>query len=131
MLSPTRISPYHDRLRATGKTQDTMSLSQAQKKAFRSIGHHLNPVVTVSENGVSEGVLAELDRALSDHELIKVKLALPERDDRAAMLDELLEASGAERVQTIGKMALLYRKNPQANPKLSNVKRFENHHGRH
>ncbi|MFQ3790096.1 ribosome assembly RNA-binding protein YhbY [Halomonas sp. A29] len=108
-----------------------MSLSQAQKKAFRSIGHHLNPVVTVSENGVSEGVLAELDRALSDHELIKVKLALAERDDRTAMLEELLAASGAERVQTIGKMALLYRKSPQANPKLSNVKRFENHHGRH
>ncbi|MCE8035889.1 MULTISPECIES: ribosome assembly RNA-binding protein YhbY [Halomonadaceae] len=108
-----------------------MSLSQAQKKAFRSIGHHLNPVVTVSENGVSEGVLAELERALADHELIKVKLALAERDDRAAMLEELLAASGAERVQTIGKMALLYRRNPQANPKLSNVKRFENHHGRH
>lgn len=108
-----------------------MSLSQAQKKAFRSIGHHLNPVVTVSENGVSEGVLAELDRALADHELIKVKLALAERDDRTAMLEELLAASGAERVQTIGKMALLYRKSPQANPKLSNIKRFENHHGRH
>ncbi|MCE8053202.1 ribosome assembly RNA-binding protein YhbY [Halomonas daqingensis] len=108
-----------------------MSLSQAQKKAFRSIGHHLNPVVTVSENGVSEGVLAELDRALADHELIKVKLALAERDDRAAMLEELLAASGAERVQTIGKMALLYRKSSQANPKLSNIKRFENHHGRH
>lgn len=108
-----------------------MSLSQAQKKAFRSIGHHLNPVVTVSENGVSEGVLAELDRALADHELIKVKLALPERDDRAAMLEELLAASGAECVQTIGKMVLLYRKSPQANPKLSNIKRFENHHGRH
>ncbi len=76
-------------------------------------------------------MLAELDRALADHELIKVKLALPERDDRAVMLEELLAASGAERVQTIGKMALLYRKSPQANPKLSNVKRFENHHGRH
>lgn len=108
-----------------------MSLTQAQKKAFRSIGHHLNPVVTVSENGISEGVLAELDRALADHELIKVKLALPERDDRAAMLDELIAASRAELVQKIGKMALLYRKNPKANPKLSNVTRFENHHGRH
>src|SRR5690554_8182211 len=97
------FSAYHGRLRATGKTQDTMSLSQAQKKAFRSIGHHLNPVVTVSENGISEGVLAELERALSDHELIKIKLALPERDDRAAMLGELVTASGAELVQTIGK----------------------------
>ena len=107
-----------------------MSLSQAQKKAFRSIGHHLDPVVTVSENGASEGVLAELDRALSDHELVKVKLALPDRDDRAAMLDELVAASGAELVQKIGKMALLYRHNPRVNPKLSNITRFENHHGR-
>ncbi|HCR96841.1 MULTISPECIES: ribosome assembly RNA-binding protein YhbY [Halomonas] len=108
-----------------------MSLSQAQKKAFRSIGHHLNPVVTVSENGVSENLLTELNRALNDHELIKVKLALPERDDRAAMLNELVTGSRADVVQTIGKMALLYRKNPKANPKLSNVSRFEGHHGRH
>jgi RNA-binding protein len=107
-----------------------MSLSQAQKKAFRSIGHHLNPVVTVSENGLSDGVLAELDRALKDHELIKIKLALTERDDRAAMLEALLTASRAEPIQTIGKMALLYRKNPDANPKLSNVTRFAEHHGR-
>ncbi|MEQ6918043.1 ribosome assembly RNA-binding protein YhbY [Halomonas aquatica] len=107
-----------------------MSLSQAQKKAFRSIGHHLDPVVAVSENGASEGVLAELDRALRDHELVKVKLALPDRDDRAAMLDELVAASDAELVQKIGKMALLYRHNPRVNPKLSNIQRFENHHGR-
>jgi RNA-binding protein len=106
-------------------------LSQAQKKAFRSIGHHLDPVVTVSENGASEGVMAELDRALRDHELVKVKLALPDRDDRAALLDELAAGSGAELVQKIGKMALLYRHNPRVNPKLSNIQRFENHHGRH
>ncbi|AIA74772.1 ribosome assembly RNA-binding protein YhbY [Halomonas sp. XH26] len=108
-----------------------MSLSQAQKKAFRSIGHHLNPVVTVSENGVSENLLAELSRALNDHELIKVKLAITERDDRVAMLNELVADSNAELVQTIGKMALLYRRNPKVNPKLSNITRFENHHGRH
>ncbi|QTF94282.1 ribosome assembly RNA-binding protein YhbY [Halomonas sp. BM-2019] len=100
-----------------------MSLSQAQKKAFRSIGHHLNPVVMVAENGLSEGVLAELERALADHELIKIKLALAERDDRATLLAELVAASRAELVQTIGKMALLYRANPKANPKLSNVQR--------
>ncbi len=107
-----------------------MSLSQAQKKAFRSIGHHLDPVVTVSENGLSEGVLAELDRALNDHELVKVKLALAEREDRAAMLEALEAESGAELVQKIGKVALFYRHNPKVNPKLSNIKRFEEHHGR-
>ncbi|MDN6181052.1 MAG: ribosome assembly RNA-binding protein YhbY [Halomonas subglaciescola] len=107
-----------------------MSLSQAQKKALRSIGHHLNPVVTVSDNGISDNLLAELDRALRDHELVKVKLALPDRDDRALMLETLTQDGDAELVQSIGKVALLYRKNPQANPKLSNIVRFEHHHGR-
>ncbi|MEC9483406.1 MAG: YhbY family RNA-binding protein [Halomonas sp.] len=108
-----------------------MSLSQAQKKAFRSIGHHLNPVVTVSENGLSEGVMAELDRALTDHELIKIKLAVGDRDIRRQAIDELAADVRAEVIQVIGKMALLYRRNPKANPKLSNVQRFESHHGRH
>ncbi|WP_344701183.1 ribosome assembly RNA-binding protein YhbY [Halomonas cibimaris] len=107
-----------------------MSLSQAQKKALRSIGHHLNPIVTVSENGVSDSLLAELDRALRDHELVKVKLALPDRDDRARTLEQLTAGGRAEPVQTIGKTALLYRQNPEANPKLSNIVRFEHHHGR-
>ncbi|MDI9799718.1 YhbY family RNA-binding protein, partial [Pseudomonas aeruginosa] len=59
-----------------------MALTQEQKKQFKSIGHHLKPVLIVAENGLTEGVLAELERALNDHELIKVKLALAERDDR-------------------------------------------------
>ncbi|WP_148252534.1 YhbY family RNA-binding protein [Aidingimonas lacisalsi] len=107
-----------------------MSLSQQQKKALRRIGHHLHPIVAVSEHGISEGLQNELERALNDHELIKVKLALPDREGRAAMLEQLLADSGAEAVQTIGKVALLYRANPQADPKLSNIQRFENHHGR-
>ncbi|WP_110685798.1 YhbY family RNA-binding protein [Salinicola aestuarinus] len=108
-----------------------MSLSPAQKKAYRSIGHHLQPIVTVSENGLSEGALQELQRALRDHELVKIKLALAERDDRQAMIEELTTATGAELVQSLGKVALLYRHNPKANPKLSNIARAENHHGRH
>lgn len=115
----------------TGESHDTMSLSQAQKKAFRSIGHHLNPVVTVSENGLSEGVMAELERALNDHELIKIKIAVGERETRRQAVEELAAGSRAEVVQIIGKMALLYRSNPKANPKLSNVTRASQHHGRH
>ncbi|GHB04079.1 ribosome assembly RNA-binding protein YhbY [Modicisalibacter luteus] len=107
-----------------------MSLSQAQKKAFRSIGHHLDPVVTVSENGVSEGVMAELDRALTDHELIKIKLAVGDREIRRQVIEELAADARAEVIQIIGKMALFYRRNPKANPKLSNIQRFEAHHGR-
>lgn len=108
-----------------------MGLSQAQKKAMRSIGHHLDPVVTVAENGLTENVIVELERALSDHELIKIKLALGERDTRGQLVDAMAQQTQAEVVQTIGKMALLYRRNPNANPKLSNVVRASEHHGRH
>ena len=50
-----------------------MALSQDRKKALRTIGHKLNPIVTVAGNGLSENVLIEIDRALEDHELIKIK----------------------------------------------------------
>ncbi len=73
-----------------------MALTQEQKKQFKSIGHHLKPVLIVAENGLTEGVLAELERALNDHELIKVKLALAERDDRRALLDELCAQSRSD-----------------------------------
>lgn len=101
-----------------------MTLTQEQKKQFKSIGHHLKPIVTVADNGLTEGVLAELDRALHDHELIKVQLRLAERDDRKATIDELCKKSSSLLVQSIGKVALIYRKNPQPNKNLSNVLRY-------
>ncbi|MBU3058319.1 ribosome assembly RNA-binding protein YhbY [Pseudomonas indica] len=101
-----------------------MALTQEQKKQFKSIGHHLKPVLIVAENGLTEGVLAELDRALNDHELIKVQFRLTEREDRRALIDELCEAGSCELVQVIGKMALVYRKNPKPNRNLSNIHRY-------
>lgn len=98
-----------------------MAITSEQKKAMRSIGHNLNPIVTIAGNGLSEGVLEELNRALDDHELIKVKIAVGERDVRAQVIDEMVAATKSELVQTIGKVALLVRRNPQANAKLSNL----------
>ena len=103
-----------------------MPLTQEQKKQFKSIGHHLKPVLIVADNGLTEGVLTELERALSDHELIKVQLRITEREDRLTAINELCKAGKAELVQVIGKMALIYRKNPKVNKNLSNVHR---HHG--
>lgn len=100
-----------------------MSLTQEQKKQFKSIGHHLKPIVTVADNGLTEGVLAELDRALHDHELIKIQLRI-ERDDRKALIEQLCKQSSSILVQSIGKVALIYRKNPQPNKNLSNVLRY-------
>jgi RNA-binding protein len=100
-----------------------MPLTQEQKKQFKSIGHHLKPVLIVADNGLTEGVLAELERALNDHELIKVQLRIVERADRLATIDELCKAGKGELVQVIGKMALIYRKNPKPNKDLSNISR--------
>lgn len=102
-----------------------MALTQEQKKQFKSIGHHLKPVLIVAENGLTEGVLAELDRALNDHELIKVKINLAEREDRQAVIAELCQIARCELAQVIGKMALIYRKNPKPNKNLSNISRFQ------
>ena len=101
-----------------------MALTQEQKKQFKSIGHHLKPVLIVAENGLSEGVVAELERALNDHELIKVQFRITEREDRRALIDELSRIGRCELVQVIGKMALLYRRNPKPNKNLSNISRF-------
>ena len=102
-----------------------MPLTNEQKKHYKSIGHHLKPVLIVAENGLTEGVLAELERALNDHELIKVKLRIAERDDRHALIEELCQLGRCELVQAIGKMALVYRKNPKPNKQLSNIHRYQ------
>lgn len=101
-----------------------MALDQAKIKQLRGIGHKLNPIVTISENGFTEGVVAELERALNDHELIKVKLALNDRDDRQTVIDELAQLTGAEVVQQIGKVVLIYRLARKTNKKLSNLHRI-------
>lgn len=100
-----------------------MPLDPARKKQFRTIGHQLNPVVMVSERGLSEGVNQELERALEDHELIKVKLAVADPGERRELAAELCGQHGAELVQAVGKVVLIYRKAQKPNPKLSNLLR--------
>lgn len=100
-----------------------MPLDQARKKQMRTIGHALKPVVTVSEKGLSEGVHAELERALDDHELIKVKLAVAEPAVRRELAAQLCSEHRAELVQQIGKVILIHRAAAKPNPKLSNLLR--------
>lgn len=100
-----------------------MPLSADRKKQFRALGHNLNPIVTIGDKGLSDNVRAELNRALDDHELIKVKLAVGEREDRKELLAQLSALPGVELVQQVGKVALLFRANPKPNPKLSNLLR--------
>jgi len=100
-----------------------MPLSAERKKKYRALGHNLSPIVTIGDKGLNEGVMGELNRALDDHELIKVKLAVVEREDRQTLVKQLAALHGVELVQQVGKVALLYRANPKPNPKLSNLLR--------
>jgi RNA-binding protein len=100
-----------------------MTLSNADKKTLRGIGHRLQPVVTVAGKGLSESVDEALEIALTDHELLKVKLAIDDRALRRSTLRELCARHEAELVQEIGKVALIYRRNPDADPRKSNLAR--------
>ncbi len=93
-------------------------------KQLRGIAHHLEPIVAIGENGATDSAANELDRALTDHELVKVRLHIDDRAARSAAIEGLRARSGATLVQRIGKVAVLYRANPEAKPALSNVFRY-------
>ena len=92
-------------------------------RQLRALAHKLRPVVTIASKGLSPTVLDELERALNDHELIKVKVAVGDRDQREAVISSVCEQSRALLVQRIGNIATLLRDNPAADPKKSNLHR--------
>jgi RNA-binding protein len=100
-----------------------MTLSNEDKKHLRRLGHNLNPVVTVAGNGLSDSVMAEIERALNDHELIKVKLAVGGKEAKQMVIEEIVAKTGAVVVQTIGHIVLLLRRAEKPNPHLSNLLR--------
>ncbi|WP_417519522.1 ribosome assembly RNA-binding protein YhbY [Marinobacter sp.] len=103
-----------------------MSLSPEQRREYRAIAHHLKPVIIVGDKGLTEGLQEELERALNDHELIKIKVASQDREARQEAIIALCDASGAEVVQTIGKIAVIMRRSKSPNPRLSNLLRYKN-----
>jgi RNA-binding protein len=86
-------------------------LTGKQRRALRAMGHHLEPVLQVGHAGITPGVVAALEQALWDHELVKVKVGSEARD-RKAVAAELAEATGAELAQVLGRTLLLYKPNP-------------------
>lgn len=86
-------------------------LSGTQKKHLRGLAHGLSPVVHIGRAGVTEAVVSQVDRALADHELIKVRLQA-DRDERATMVERVVAATGAAVAGLIGGVAILYRPHP-------------------
>jgi RNA-binding protein len=99
-------------------------LTSKEKRRLRQVAHHLHPVVMIAERGVTDGLLEETRRALNDHEIIKAKVNVADRTLRREIGEALCAQSGSEIVQVIGKVWVLYRPNPHADPHLSNVARY-------
>lgn len=87
-------------------------LNANQKRYLRSLAHDLKPVILVGQKGVTDAVLKELEIALAHHELLKVRLADDDRDARAQSIERIASEARAEIVQTIGRIACFYRRNP-------------------
>lgn len=83
----------------------------------------MSPVVTISGNGLSDSVSAELSRAIDDHELIKIKVLTGDREERKQTLAAIAEKLEVEVIQAIGKIALIYKAASEPNPQLSNILR--------
>jgi RNA-binding protein len=90
-----------------------MHLSEKQKKHLRRLAHSLSPIVMLGNAGLTDGVVNELDRALSDHELVKVSARVGARDARDAALDGLAARTRAAVVQRIGHVGVFYRPRPE------------------
>ncbi|WP_187985216.1 ribosome assembly RNA-binding protein YhbY [Vibrio metschnikovii] len=90
-----------------------MNLSNKQKQHLKGLAHHLNPIVLMGANGLTEAVLAEIEIALNYHELIKVKVVSEDRETKLLIVDAIVRETGAEKVQVIGKTLVLYRPSEQ------------------
>ena len=90
-----------------------MNLTEKQKKHLRGLGHPLHPIVTLGQAGLTDAVVQELERALTDHELVKVRARAGDRDARDEMLDTLAARTRSSIVQRIGNVGLFYRPDAQ------------------
>lgn len=94
-------------------------LKGSAKKSLRAQAHHLKPLVMVGRNGISEQLMASVDVALNDHELIKVKF-LDYKEEKKEIAGEIAMATKSEVVGIIGNIAIFYRQHPQ--PELRKIK---------
>lgn len=84
-------------------------LTPARRRELKAQAHHLNPVASVASNGLTEAVLAEIDRSLKAHQLIKVRVYGEDRAQRQAWMQEICERLQASAVQHIGNILVLWR----------------------
>lgn len=87
-----------------------MPLNPKARQALKAKAHALKPIIMIGNNGLSDSVQKEIDRALYDHELIKIRFLSEDRDLRREFLATICEAHSAELVQVIGRIGVIYKK---------------------
>jgi RNA-binding protein len=88
------------------------TLTARERAHLKARAHALDPVVQLGQSGLTREVVAEVDRALTAHELIKVRIGGTDRDERVALGDELATAADASVVHRVGKVLILWRPRP-------------------
>lgn len=88
------------------------ALTASERAHLKARAHPLEPVVHVGTPGVTDTLVAEVDRALTAHELIKVKVNAADREERIAVGDEICARTGATAVHRVGKVVILWRPRP-------------------
>ena len=86
-----------------------LDISPSQRRALRAKAHHLHPVVTIGQHGLTPPVLHEIDRALRAHELIKVRVFEDDRTQRDALLARICDELDCAPVQHLGKLLIVWR----------------------
>lgn len=94
-----------------------MTLTGKQKNYLRGVAHNLNPVVTIGGKGLTDAVMNEIELALEQHELIKVKMPSNSKPEKVALLAQITGQSKSEPVQLIGRVGVIYR--PNKEPKIT------------
>lgn len=92
----------------------TEKLTKSQIKFLRGIGHNINPMLMIGQNGITESLMEELEKTLEHHEILKIKIAAGDREDRQEIIQHILQETGAALVQSIGKTCLIYRKSEES-----------------
>lgn len=87
-------------------------ISPAERRALRARAHALHPVVSIAGKGLTDTVLGEIDRSLTAHELVKVRVYGAERAQREAFLEAICGTLEAAPVQHIGNILVVYRERP-------------------
>ncbi len=88
-------------------------LTTRERAHLKARAHSLAPVVQIGQSGMTEQVSAEIDRALTAHELIKVRIGSADREQRETFGNEVAVKTGAAIVHRVGKIVILWRPRPQ------------------